>query len=88
MSHLGVSRFGVLFSPLSPDPDQFRAWINSGAWCEVLALADQHKQNPYCTADRLRFASWLLREVEKFPKLLEEIDNPDALQPGDGDRNH
>lgn len=73
----------IMYSPLSLDPDKFRSWANSGAWREALDLAEKHHQNPYSTADRLRFASWLLREVEGCPALLKQIDNPDALQPAE-----
>lgn len=63
----------IMFGPLQTDPDQVGSWRDRCLLESSEKLAEMRSMNPFLTLDRVRFASWLVRELKKNPELLHSV---------------
>jgi hypothetical protein len=63
----------IMFGPLRTDLDQVGSWRDRGLLESSEKLAETRLMNPFLTLDRVRFASWLVRELKQNPDLLDAV---------------
>ena len=69
----GDESMNIMFGPLSADPDQVVNFRDSGLLKSSEELSRTRSMNPFLTLDRVRFASWLVRELRSNPLLLDGV---------------
>jgi len=66
-------KWHIMFGPLQTDPDQVGSWRERCLIESIEKLAKTRLMNPFLTLDRVRFASWLIRELKQNPELLNSV---------------
>ena len=66
-------KLNILFGPLQTDPDVVESCRNRNLTKSSEELAKTRSMNPFLTLDRVRFASWLVRELKRNPELLKSV---------------
>lgn len=66
-------KFNILFGFWQADPNQVESWSNRNLTESSEELATTRSMNPFLTLDRVRFASWVVRELKQNPELLESV---------------
>lgn len=63
----------IMFGPFRADPEPIESANERSLVTSSVMLADARSMNPFLTLDRIRFASWLIREIKDHPEHLDRV---------------